>query len=104
MQNDQFFYDATGFNTLENLADIILRAAEGDWSAGSDEWENQLRALPIDSMSQFNSPDVVKLKLEEVLRSKIKNAGQIERLRGLADQAVDDLSRLHQFDFEKPKK
>jgi hypothetical protein len=99
MGHDQFFYDSTGFNTLEALADLVLQAAEGDLIVGSEDWHRALLELPIDSLNEFNSPEFAQLKLEEVLRERLDNAGQIERFRAIGDQAIEDLYRLHQPGF-----
>lgn len=98
MGHDRFFYDATGFNTLEALAELVIQVAHGELKLGSDEWNQALRELPIDSTSEFNSPEFIQTKLEEVLRARIDNAGQIERLRAIGDQAVEDLHRLQHLD------
>jgi|GEM_PF-4809946 len=95
MTNEHFYYDATGFNTLDALAGLVARAANGEVVAGSDEWRATLLEMPVDSLAQFKSVEFTQLRLEEVIRENQSNSAQLEELRALGNQAVVDLHELH---------
>lgn len=96
MENQEFFYDANGFDMLGALADLIEKVMRDELKVGTDEWNQALREMPVDSVGQYKSVEFVQLKLEEILRARFPDTSRIERWRGFADQAVEDMHRLSQ--------